>query len=83
MYETYDITTLTLFVMSVVAAPWSVGSAVNMFRSGRRNRGALIAVLALLWIALAVYLVIKLSSLSFLKPVQDLPFLWNLISNNL
>ena len=83
MYETYDITTLSLFVMSVVGVPWSISSAVNMFRSGRRKQGALVAVLALLWIALAVYLVFKLSALSLLKPVEDLPFLWNLASNNL
>ena len=83
MSEMYGLTTLTLFIISVVAAPWSISSAVNMFRLGRQGQGALSAGLSLFWAALAVYLAFQVVSLSFLKPIPELPFLWDLVLNNL
>jgi len=83
MPETYGLTILTLFILAIIAAPWSIGSAINTFRSGHQGQGALNAGLALLWVALVVYLAFQVASLSFLKPVPELPFLWNLLLNNL
>lgn len=79
MSETYGLTILALFIMAVVAAPWSIGGAVSMFRSGRRGPGLLRAGLGLLSVILAIYLVFQVASLSFLKPIPELPFLWDLL----
>lgn len=79
MTETYGLTILALFVMAIVAVPWSISGAATMFRSGRQGPGVLRAGLALLSVVLAVYLVFQVASLSFLQPIPELPFLWNLL----
>ena len=80
MSPTYSLTILTLFIMAAIAAPWSIGGAVSMFRSGRQGPGLLRAGLGLLSVVLAVYLVFQVASLNFLKPIPELPFLWDLLA---
>ncbi len=80
MSATYSLTILAVFIMTVIAAPWSIGGAVHMFRSGRQGPGLLRAGLALLSVILAVYLAFQVASLSFLKPIPELPFLWDLLA---
>lgn len=43
MTETYSLTILALFIMSVIAVPWSISGAMGMFRSGHQGQGALSA----------------------------------------
>lgn len=80
----FDLTVLALVIAALVGAPWSLGSAIGNFRTGERGRGLLLAGLSLLLAALAVYLGFLGASILVLpEAVPKLPFLWNILLNNL